>query len=151
MGTYRTVLVGTDGSDSSYRAVDRAAEIAADEGATLVLVCAYFPASRHEVEAAQDQLGDTAYQVVGSTPAENTLRTAHERATAKGADNVVTDAVLGEPAKILVEAIEKHQADLVVIGNRGLNSITGRILGSVPANVSRHARTDVLIVHTTDR
>lgn len=151
MGTYNTVLVGTDGSRSSYRAVDRAAEIARDTGAKLVVVCAYYPASKREVDTATDELGDIAYQVVGSTPAEETLRTASERATGQGASDIVTDAVVGEPVKTLIEAIGKHQADLIVTGNRGLNTLTGRILGSVPSNVSRQAPADVLIVHTTNQ
>ncbi|WP_031468164.1 universal stress protein [Sciscionella sediminilitoris] len=151
MGTYGTVLVGTDGSDSSYRAVDRAAEIARDTSAKLVVVCAYYPASKREVDAAADELGDIAYQVVGSTPAEETLRTASERATAQGAADIVTDAVVGEPVKTLIEAVERHKANLLVTGNRGLNTLAGRILGSVPANVTRQAPADVLIVHTTGR
>src|SRR5436305_116595 len=36
-GSYRTVLVGTDGSDTSFRAVDRAATLAADAGAQLLV------------------------------------------------------------------------------------------------------------------
>lgn len=151
MGTYNTVLVGTDGSDSSYRAVDRAAEIARDEDATLVIVCAYFPASQREVRTAQDELGDIAYQVVGSNPAEETLRTASERATKVGVQDIKTDPLVGDPVKALLDALERHKADVVVIGNRGLNTIAGRIIGSVPANVSRSARCDVLIVHTTGR
>ncbi|MDT5134714.1 MAG: hypothetical protein QOE41_4025, partial [Mycobacterium sp.] len=43
MSRYRTVLVGTDGSDSSMRAVERAGEIAAAEGAKLIVATAYFP------------------------------------------------------------------------------------------------------------
>ena len=82
MGAYQTVLVGTDGSDSSYRAVDRAAEIARDATARLVIVCAYEPATPREVAAAEDVLGDEAFSVVGSAPAEETLRTAAERAAA---------------------------------------------------------------------
>jgi len=57
MGAYQTVLVGTDGSDSSYRAVDRAAEIARDATATLVIVCAYEPATPREVNAGPDGEG----------------------------------------------------------------------------------------------
>jgi nucleotide-binding universal stress UspA family protein len=148
MGTYQTVLVGTDGSDSSYRAVDRAAELARDAAAKLVIVCAYHPASDRDVAAAGDALGDEAYQVVGSTPAEDTLRTAADRAADAGATDVLTDAVSGDPVKTLVASIEQHKADLLVVGNRGLNTLAGRLLGSVPSDVSRHARCDVLIVHT---
>jgi hypothetical protein len=67
MGAYQTVLVGTDGSDS-YRAVDRAAEIARDTTARLVIVRAYERASAREVAMAEDVLGDEAFTVVGSAP-----------------------------------------------------------------------------------
>ena len=43
MGAYRTVVVGTDGSDTSLRAVARAGALAGAAGATLVVVCAYLP------------------------------------------------------------------------------------------------------------
>ena len=148
MGAYQTVLVGTDGSDSSYRAVDRAAEIARDATARLVIVCAYEPATPREVAAAEDVLGDEAFSVAGSAPAEETLRTAAERAAARGAGKIERVAVAGEPVKSLVSALEEHQADLLVVGNRGLNTLAGRLLGSVPAAVIHRAPCDVLIVHT---
>jgi nucleotide-binding universal stress UspA family protein len=40
------------------------------------------------------------------------------------------------------------KADLLVVGNRGINSLTGRLLGSVPADVARQSDCDVMIVHT---
>ena len=148
MGAYQTVLVGTDGSNSSYRAVDRAARIAHDSGARLVIVCAYHQATRREVALAEDVLRDDAYQVTGSTPAEETLRTASERASAQGAAAIERAAVEGEPVKSLLSMLDKYQAGLLVVGNRGLNTFAGRLLGSVPADVSRRSPCDVLIVHT---
>jgi nucleotide-binding universal stress UspA family protein len=148
MGAYQTVVVGTDGSDSSYLAVERAAEVAHESAAKLVIVCAYMPASRREVASAEDLLGDDAYQVVGSAPAEDTLRTAAERAAARGASAVERVAVEGEPVKSLISTLGEYRADLLVVGNRGLNTLAGRLLGSVPADVSRRAPCDVLIVHT---
>jgi nucleotide-binding universal stress UspA family protein len=149
MASYQTVVVGTDGSDSSYRAVDRAAVVSAVSDARLVIVCAYHPASDREVERAQDALGDEAYQVVGSAPAEDTLRTARDRAVRAGATDVETLAVLGEPVAVLRKVVADRSADLLVVGNRGLNTLAGRILGSVPAEAARKAGIDVLIVHTT--
>lgn len=148
MGTYQTIMVGTDGSDSSLRAVDKAAELARDAAAKLVIVCAYHAASDREVAEAGDVLGDEAYQVVGSAPADDTLQTAHDRAVKAGATDIVTEAISGEPVRTLVRAVTDHKADVIVVGNRGLNTLAGRILGSVPSDVSRQARCDVLIVHT---
>ena len=74
MSGYTTVLVGTDGSESSFRAVDRAAAVARDAGATLLLVCAYRPMSAREVQDAADALGGESYKVSGSTPARSSVK-----------------------------------------------------------------------------
>ena len=150
MASYRKVLVGTDGSDSSFRAVDRAGQVAADSGANLILVCAYQPMPDRERARAGDQLGDLAYKVEGSTPADDVLRAARERAFAAGAKDVDEVAVAGDAVDTLLKLAGDREVDLVVVGNRGLNSLAGRLLGSVPANLSHRARCDVLIVHTTD-
>jgi nucleotide-binding universal stress UspA family protein len=100
------------------------------------------------VAAAEDVLRDEAYTVAGSAPAEETLRTAAERAAAHGAGKIERVARAGEPVKSLISVLEEHQADLLVVGNRGLNTLAGRLLGSVPAAVSRRSPCDVLIVHT---
>lgn len=149
MAAYHTVVVGTDGSDSSFAAVDRAAAVAADSTATLIITCAYYPTSRQDIEEAQDALGDEAYQVVGSAPAEETLRAARERAMRAGAIKVETVAQRGEPVATLRKVAEDRSAELLVVGNRGLNTLAGRILGSVPSEVARKSGVDVLIVHTT--
>ncbi len=149
MPAYRTIVVGTDGSATSLAAVDRAASVAGDSDAELVIVCAYTPAGRDETAGAEDALKDEAYLVVGWTPAEETLRTAEERALAAGAKKVRTVAVDGPPVDVLRQAVTDSQADLLVVGNRGLNTLSGRILGSVPSDVARRSGVDVLIVHTT--
>jgi nucleotide-binding universal stress UspA family protein len=149
---YRTVVVGTDGSDSSLRAVARAGALAGATGATLVIACAYLPAEsdNREMAKAQDTLREDAYQVVGSHPAEDTVRTAHEKASAAGAKNVKTVAVEGSPVEALLDVVRRENADLLVVGNRGLAGIKGRLLGSVPADATRRSVCDVLVVHTTD-
>ncbi|MEO9330054.1 universal stress protein [Gordonia aurantiaca] len=148
MSAYETIVVGTDGSESSLKAVDRAGALAG-EGAQLVIACAYFPNERGAGEAA-DILKDEAYQVTGSYPTEEILRTAKERAVRAGAATVVQRPVKGAPVDALLQLVNDVKADLLVVGNRGLNSIAGRLLGSVPADVARKSSCDVLIVHTTD-
>ena len=151
MSGYTTVLVGTDGSESSYRAVDRAAAVARDSGATLLLACAYRPMSAREVQDAAAALGGEAYKVSGSTPAEDVLRDAADRARSFGVTDLDTLAVEGDPVDELMAIVKRRDVDLVVVGNRGLNSLAGRLLGSVPANITHRATCDVLIVHTTGR
>jgi nucleotide-binding universal stress UspA family protein len=157
VASYQKILVGTDGSETSFRAVDRAAEIARDAGAQLVVVCGYVAAEPQSelrlqsapTDAMQDVLGHEAYQVMGSAPAEDTLRSAQERAAKAGVRDVEAVAVSGKPGDVILGVVADRRADLIVVGNRGLNTLAGRILGSVPQDVLRHAPVDVLVVHTT--
>lgn len=148
MTAYRTIVVGTDGSDSSYVAVEKAASLAAAAGSTLVVACAFYPTDDRDVAAAADVLKDEAYQVRGSAPTNEILRIARDRAAAAGANEIVERAVVGEPVDSLLNLVKEVQADLLVVGNRGLNTLAGRLLGSVPSDVARKSRSDVLIVHT---
>ncbi len=146
MSAYQTVVVGTDGSDSSLRAVERAARIAGAD-AKLIVASAYLP--QNDDGRAADVLKDESYKVTGSAPIYEILHTAKERAHGAGAKNVEERAIVGAPVDALVSLAEDSKADLLVVGNVGLSTIAGRLLGSVPANVSRRAKVDVLIVHTT--
>jgi nucleotide-binding universal stress UspA family protein len=149
--SYRTILVGTDGSPTSFRAVEKAARLAADAGAMLVLATAYHPMPERERLSAADSLGDLAYKVQGSTPADDALRAARERAVAVGAKDIDQVAIEGEAVDVLSKVAKDRSVDLLVVGNRGLNSLAGRILGSVPASLSHRSPCDILIVQTTDR
>jgi nucleotide-binding universal stress UspA family protein len=149
MTAYRTIVVGTDGSDSSYVAVEKAAALAAAADATLIVACAYYPTDDRDLAAAADVLKDEAYQVRGSAPTNEILRTARDKATAVGAKNIVERSIVGEPVESLLGLVKETVADLLVVGNRGRNTLAGRLLGSVPSDVARKSRSDVLIVHTT--
>jgi len=88
--------------------------------------------------------------MAGNAPVYELLRDARDRAKAAGATEVEERAVEGAPVDALIALVEEVGADLLVIGNVGLNTIAGRLLGSVPANVARRSKTDVLIVHTSE-
>lgn len=147
MSAYQTVVVGTDGSDSSLRAVDRAGQIAAASNAKLIIATAYFPQS--EDSRAADVLKDEGYKMAGNAPIYAILREANDRAKAAGATDIEERPVVGAPVDALVELADEVKADLLVVGNVGLSTIAGRLLGSVPANVARRSKADVLIVHTS--
>lgn len=151
MSAYRTVVVGTDGSESSLRAVRRAGGLAGACGARLLIVCAFLPsrADEREVRRTQVRPGDDAAQVLGAAPAEVTVRHAAEEALAAGAGEVEQLAVVGSPVETLLDVVARARADLLVVGNRGLDSLKGRLMGSVPADVTRRSSVDVLVVHTT--
>ncbi len=87
--------------------------------------------------------------MAGSAPIYAILREARDRAAKAGAANIEERSIVGAPVDALVGLAEEVGADLLVVGNVGLSTIAGRLPGSVPANVSRRAKVDVLIVHTS--
>ena len=130
MSGYQTLVVGTDGSQTSLRAVDRAAEIAARSNAKLIIATGYSSGSSAAHKSAA------------------ILREASDRAKAAGVKDIEQKPIPGAPVEALVGLAQEVKADLLVVGRVGLDPIIGRLF-SVPGNVSRRAKTDVLIVHTT--
>jgi len=148
---YATVLVGTDGSPSALTAVDRAAALAAAEQAVLILVCVAspVPAAAAAPTYAQE-FGEPRHdqQVPGADAAVAALGTAAERAERAGVPTVTAVLAEGDPAQALLGVARERNADCIVVGSRGINSLSGRLLGSVPADVAYRSPCDVLIVHT---
>lgn len=97
---------------------------------------------------AADSLRDEGYKLHGAAPIYEILREARDRAKAAGAGDIDERAIEGAPVDALVKLADDVKADLVVVGDVGLDSVAGRLLGSVPANVARRAKVDILIVHT---
>ncbi|MEJ4099930.1 universal stress protein [Corynebacterium mastitidis] len=141
---YQKIVVGTDGSKSSMLAVERAAKIAAAFDATLIIGCAYY----ENKEEASQTLRQDSVTILGDDPAQKNLDTAAQFARETGAKNVETAIRRGTPVQALMEIVNENHADLLIVGNRGINSLTGRLLGSVPADVARQSDCDVMIVHT---
>jgi nucleotide-binding universal stress UspA family protein len=69
---------------------------------------------------------------------------------AAGAKDIEARPIRGDPVHALFRLAKEVKADLLVVGNVGLNTRSDKWLGSVPGNVLRRAKTDVLLVHTTD-
>ncbi|WP_111509122.1 universal stress protein [Mycobacterium kyogaense] len=148
MTSYQTIVVGTDGSDTSLRAVDKAAALAAESGGRLIIASAY--SSKHHDAAGPDpdQPRGEGYRTEGDAPVYGLLRDAAERARTAGARTVEERAIHGVPADALIELAEEVGADLLVVGSVGMNSMVGRLVGSVPRIVKRKAGTEVLVVDT---
>lgn len=123
---FGAIVVGTDGSDTAREAVRQAAELAARLGSRLEIVCAV------------DQRDDV----------EATLREAAAQAEDAGVE-ARTHARLGDPAEALLDVAEEQNADLLVVGHKGLTGAKRFLLGSVPNRVSHHAPCSVLIIRTT--
>jgi nucleotide-binding universal stress UspA family protein len=127
---YQTVVVGTDGSETSLRAVDRAGEIAGESNAKLIVATGVRGMRAGHKSSA-------------------ILREARDRAAVAGAKNIEERSIRDAPVDALIDLTREVDADLLVVGRVGLDPILGRLF-SVTGNVSYRAETDVLVVHTTD-
>jgi nucleotide-binding universal stress UspA family protein len=118
------------------KSIQLTASLACESGAKLVLVAAYRAhGATNTFEVAE--------------PAQNALEKAAIMCAEFGHDEVETYAVAGDPVTALTDAVSKHNADLLVVGSRGLAGLRDRLLGSVPGNLTRQAECDVLVVHTS--
>jgi nucleotide-binding universal stress UspA family protein len=135
-----TVAVGTDGSETADEAVRQAAEIARRFDAKLVLLGAFegSPGSGKR---------DVELQWASSSSAQ--IGTLLERTEARlRTEGIECEKRFdeGDPAEVLVRLAEECDADMLVIGNKGMKR---RVLGSVPNTVTHKADRSVLVVKTT--
>lgn len=135
---FRVVVVGTDGSETAGRAVASAAALASELGATLHVLSAYGPSMRKDLERLAS--GGGSVQAVLDAAASSVTDTglpveAHE--------------LSGDPAEAIMAFAVENDADLIVIGNKGLGGVKG-MLGSVPSKIVKQSPCSVLIVKTTD-
>jgi nucleotide-binding universal stress UspA family protein len=141
-----TVAVGTDGSGTAEKAVISALDMAERYGARIVFISAYEPVDegrlRHEKREAPV---DIQWAINPEEDVEATLREAEELAERRGIE-WSSEAAQGDPADVLIALADKHSADVLVIGNRGMNR---RVLGSVPNTVTHKANCTVYLVKTT--
>ena len=141
-----TIAVGTDGSETATKAVDFALDLAEKFGSRVVVASSYRPVSEGRIRAEQRQAPeDIQWSINPMEDVEAALRGAEEKAKARGL-KATTEAREGDPADVLCGIAEDHNADLLVVGNRGMQR---RVLGSVPNSVSHKAPCSVVIVKTT--
>jgi nucleotide-binding universal stress UspA family protein len=142
---YESIVVGTDGSETAQRAVAEAGQLAKAVGGSVHLVSAYQPLRGARVVGASGGAAET-WEVKPDSVVQSVLE---EAAAAVRMNGVEAEAhmVAGDPADALLEVAERVNADLLVVGNRGMHGMT-RVLGSVPNKVSHRARCSVLIVST---
>ena len=147
---FRSIVVGTDGSATANEAVRRARLLAGAFSADLHVVSAYrAPAV---VLAATAEPGFMSSVVVDwEVAARDDVRHLLDRVADElaGPVTVTTHAVPAHPATAILSVADAVDADLIVVGNRGMRGHR-RVLGSIPNNVSHHAPCDVLVVDTVD-
>lgn len=139
----RSVLVGVDGSVSAQGALSWAIAEASSRHCTLRIVHAFsWPMIGNALDLAF--VGDTD---LGLQSAAEWILTEAAASAREVAPNlrVTTDLFVGPPAATLLS--QSHDADLVVVGSRGVGGFRGLLVGSVSATVAAHAPCPVIVVH----
>jgi nucleotide-binding universal stress UspA family protein len=145
------IVVGTDGSDTASEAVRQAVELAKLSDSRLDIVSAFTPVPQHRIRAeAREAPGDVQYEIGPREDVNLILDAASGEAKRSGVKEVQTHAREGDPADAIIDVAEEVDADLVVVGNKGMTGTRRFLLGSVPNNVSHHAPCSVIIIRTTD-
>ena len=147
------ILVATDASAASSRALEMAAQIAEQYKADLLIIHVIrdmqIPFEIKEIpELESDTIESfaTARDEIMRKVAESVLRDAKQKAEKIGASKVQTTIGTGDPATSILDVAKRRKADMIVIGTRGLGKIKGQILGSVSRKVTNNAETSCLIV-----
>jgi nucleotide-binding universal stress UspA family protein len=146
---FKSMVVGTDGSDTAKEAVRQAADLAKQIGAKVHLVSAYEPVPEGRLrEERSDVPDDLAWMVNPREDVSATLSDAAGDLEDEGVE-VQTHAREGDPADAILDVAEEEGADLIVVGNKGMTGAKRFLLGSVPNKVSHHAPCSVMIIRTT--
>jgi nucleotide-binding universal stress UspA family protein len=143
---FKSIVVGTNGTETADKAVSRAVELAKLTGAALHVVSASEPAPTH-VGGSRPPAEAAEWAVTPHFKVDAVLDRATDIARADGID-VEVHGPKGDAASALLSAAEEYDADLIVLGSKGMQGAR-RVLGSVPNTVSHRASCDVLIVQTT--
>jgi nucleotide-binding universal stress UspA family protein len=136
-----TIAVATDGSATAGKAVEVARDLARGLDAKLVLISAF-------TESARKSRGDS-IEVQWATSDAARIREILSRAEdelRQGGIDCATRVDEGDAADVVVQLASECGADLLVIGNKGMQR---RVLGSVPNTIAHKAPCSVLVVKTT--
>jgi nucleotide-binding universal stress UspA family protein len=146
---FNRIVVGTDGSETASEAVRQAIDLAKLSGATLSIVSAYAPVSKGRVGSEQaDAPADVQYEIGPREDVNLVLQKAVADAKKEGVE-AQPHPVEEDPSEAILKVAEQTNADLIVVGNKGMAGARRFLLGSVPNKVSHHAPCSVIIVRTT--
>ena len=150
-GVYDAIVVGSDGSETARRAVQRAALYGAAMQVPVVVATAYQRPTEGEVGPASQRAEMPQQSMVSSGyRAATDIATDAASFAREAAPDAELDAsaVEGDPAEVLIDMATRRGDALVVVGSKGMTGSSRFLLGSVPNKISHHAPGDVLIART---
>ena len=143
--TPRRIVVGVDGSEASGRAVEVALATAEVCGASVTCVLGWH-LEVHEGVVVTERSSDR-WAAVEQRYLALGHRTLDPVAVNHPSVDVTVTVRHGGPETAVLEAADELDADLVVVGSRGLGGFRGLLLGSVSRRVVERAHRVVVVVH----
>lgn len=144
---YKVIVVGTDGSERASLAVKHALELAKLTGGKVHAVQVVHAAAHAGfADSSGTQIEIDSLREHADQTRSNLLAEAAER----GLEIEIHNPGGADVAESLVSVAESVDADLIVVGNRGMSGLSRFIMGSVPNKVAHHSPCSVLIVDTGD-
>ncbi|MEA2363160.1 MAG: hypothetical protein QOD71_2305 [Thermoleophilaceae bacterium] len=143
---FKSIVVGTNGTETADIALSRAVDLARLTGATLHVVSAYEPAPAH-VGGSRPPAEAAEWAISPHFKVDAVLDRAAAIAQGGGVE-IEVHGPKGDAASAILTVAEREDADLIVLGCKGMQGAR-RVLGSVPNKVSHRASCDLLIVQTT--
>jgi nucleotide-binding universal stress UspA family protein len=143
---YRHILIATDGSELSRRAVEHGIALARSVGAKVSFLIVAEPF--HIISFNVDQIEDTRpeFERHLEARAEHTLTTAGEAAAAAGISFETIRREGDQPYSIIIEIAEARQCDLIIMASHGRRGVSAMLLGSETMKVLTHSARPVLVV-----
>ena len=146
---YTNILVATDGSDLSAKAVEAACRLAAAVGAKLTGFYAKpaFSAPVYAEGAAfGNMIGHARFDEQSKAHADEVLAQVRAEAKKCGLDAALMSDSSIEPYEAIIKAAQSSGCDLIVMASHGRRGLSGLILGSETQKVLTHSTTPVLVI-----
>jgi nucleotide-binding universal stress UspA family protein len=140
--TFKTILVGDDGTPEAEQAVDVAISLAHSLRAKLIVLGVVGPPSP-ESQA-------EGYGLETVAQARGRLQEMLERklqASGQSGTEVTTEIFEGQPDEVIIQRVERDSVDLVVVGRRDIGQVRHWLEGSTSESLVRHCPVSVLVVH----
>lgn len=142
---YQHILIPTDGSDLSAKAVREGIDLAKSVNARVTLFTASLP--YHAFAAEPSLVVDTPekYSREVEERAKQRLRFGEEYARSVGVKSCTRHVYAEQPFQAIIDASRKEGCDLVCMASHGRKGIAAFVLGSETAKVLTHSKVPVLV------
>jgi nucleotide-binding universal stress UspA family protein len=143
---YEHILVATDGSEISGRAVSYAADLARKLSAKFLIVTITEPF--HVVSLEIEQLESTRLEYTRhmAERAQTVLASAAKIASDAGVESEVLHRSAEHPYAAILDVANDHGCDLIVVGSHGRSGLSALFLGSTTIKILAHSTIPVLVV-----